>query len=199
MQGIQTGPEDRKPIRIEYQWKSVEISPGTAYVFPTKISKFMRNAYGRPAVYRWVVYSPKDEPQAIYFGEAESLVKRINQYLRPEESQQTNMRVHLNFHSYLENKCKVKLDVLDFHPFRLNSIVASASSLDEHYLRRMLEAFVIVDFVSSGGAINSSLMNLKMNPIARRVRRAIGIISETTAIDAPQGGPESCPPPSLLR
>jgi hypothetical protein len=79
------------------------MSPGIPYVFPYKISEFIKVQYDRPA---------------IYFGEAESLVKRISQYLRPGESQQTNVRVHLHLHRYVGNKSIVNLDVLDFAPFR---------------------------------------------------------------------------------
>jgi hypothetical protein len=188
---------DLDPMRINYRWKSVEISPGNAYTFPYKISKFMKDENDRPAIYRWAVYSPRGELKAVYFGEAENLVKRVDQYLRPGKSQQTNGRLHLNLHRYVENQSIVKLDVLDFDPVHLNSIALSPSSFHDHFLRRMLEAFVISDFVASG-AVDCSLMNLKMNPTSRRIRKAIRIISETST-DAPPGGPENSTPPSRLR
>ena len=189
---------DNGPVQINYRWKSVELHPGEAYVFPSAISKSMREEWCRPAIYRWAVYSPKAELRAAYFGEAENLIKRITQYLRPEQSQRTNMRLHLHFHSYRENKWVVKLDSLDFQPFRVNSIAVAPSGLHDCNLRRMLEAFLVLDFVSSGNAAHCSMMNLKMNPVERRMRRAIRAISEITS-DAPPGGPDSCPPPSAWR
>jgi len=171
----------------------VEKSPGEAYVFPLKTNEHIKTGYSRPTVYRWAVYSPKGELRAIYFGETENLFKRINQYLHPRKSQQTNVRLHLEFHSHVENKGTVKLDILDFSPFRLNSILASVAGLHDHFLRKMFEAFVISDFVSSGAGVDCRLLNLKINPIERGMRRAIKIISET-ATQAPQHLPGHLPP-----
>ena len=181
------------PLGIDYCWRSVEKSPGEPYVFPLKTNEHIKTGYSRPAVYRWAVYSPKGELRAVYFGETENLFKRVNQYLRPRKSQQTNMRLHLDFHRDVDNKWTVKLDFLDFSPFRLNSILASMSGLHVHFLRKMIEAFVILDFVSSGAGVDCTLLNLKINPIERRMRRAIKIISETTT-QAPPHLPGHLPP-----
>ena len=184
--------------QIDYCWKSVEKSPDESYVFPHRTSNFMKSEYSRPGIYRWVVYSPNGAPVAAYFGEAENLVKRIGQYLRPGESQRTNLRLHMEFHRYIKNQRTVKMDILDFSPFRLNSIEASVSDLHNRCLRIMLEAFAILNFKSSRETKECRLMNLQMSSPDRKIRRAIEIISETTT-DAPEYGPEGSHPPSQLR
>jgi hypothetical protein len=58
-------------ITVHWQWRSVVTEEnGQAYNFPQRFTRFMRNKYCVPAVYRWkVLRVPNREPkQPIYIS-----------------------------------------------------------------------------------------------------------------------------------
>jgi len=175
-------------LAVDYKWVAVERLPGEPYLFPHKTTEHMKNRYSKPAIYRWGLYSASDKRSSIYVGETENLFKRVGGYLHPGPSQQTNLRLNVDFHSVVEQGRTVSLDQLDFSPFRINAVMMSPENLHDSFRRRMMEAFLIADFLASDECVYCSLMNVKTNPIERSIRRAIKIISETTS---------SAPPPTV--
>jgi len=90
---------NRLKIEFAYQWEPLLISENRVYLFPKVITSFMKRRYKYPAIYRWSVFKKKPEDEKlIYIGEAQELCpQRINGYLNPDLSKQTNKRIKEKF------------------------------------------------------------------------------------------------------
>ena len=82
----------------------------------------MKSVYRFPAIYRWLIQLPS-KSVIYYIGETEQLCPgRINLYLKPGPTQQTNERSHNQFFEYRKEGCQILIDYLVFNQFQLNSI-----------------------------------------------------------------------------
>lgn len=113
----------------------------------------MKQQYSRPAVYRWMVWTPGYGIHAYYVGETQDLASRIQQYLRPGKSQATNLRLKAYFDEAVKQKQQVELQSLVFEPFQVNKVNFSMELLGHTHIRRTLENLVLVwlDSANSSG------------------------------------------------
>jgi hypothetical protein len=91
---------------------------------------------GGSAVYCWCV---DDRP--IYAGQAQSLRKRVQQYVRPGPSQRTNIRLREVLTQRRSAGDRVALKVLS--SVRLNGEAVSESALSSKWLLGVLESWLV--------------------------------------------------------
>jgi hypothetical protein len=104
----------------------------------------MKEHYCRPAVYRWMVWTPGYGIHAYYVGETDDLARRIHHCLRPGSTQRTNLRLKAHFDEALNKGQCVELQTLVFEPFQMNKVKFSMESLGHTHIRRILENLILV-------------------------------------------------------
>ena len=56
---------------LNYKWVSVLREEGNYYLFPQKISQFMKDNYRSPQIYRWNIFKNNlNDEKIVYIGEA---------------------------------------------------------------------------------------------------------------------------------
>ena len=167
-------------LNIESQWIPVESNSGTAYRYRVEVTPRMRTMYEKPAVYRWLVTSPESKLVAAYFGETDTLARRIGQYISPGKSQQTNLRIKAYFDQRLKERCTIGIDVFQFQPFSIKQIEINEGSLRHSQVREFLEGFAILEFQGAEGNEYCLLLNRTQNTeeksenkTTRDIRRAL--------------------------
>jgi len=133
-------------VDLSYQWEPVFVDKNCGYLFPEQLSEFMRQEYKKPAIYRWNIfrYKPGDK-KLIYIGEAKELCpQRINGYLNPGPTQQTNKRMKEIFQSYLNEGLKIGLEILNFEKILIDSSVFTRDNLHNKHFRRLIEELMII-------------------------------------------------------
>ncbi len=149
---------ERIKIDLGFKWEPVLVSEDQEYHFPMTISRYMKEHYSCSAIYRWDIYEqmPEDKKQ-IYIGEAQVLCpQRLQGYLAPGPSQQTNKRMKERFQSLLKDGLKIRLEVLRLDGSFLGKIPLTASELSNKYVRHWIEAILITNYTNKG----YSLLNL---------------------------------------
>ena len=139
-------------VEFAYQWGPILIDDSRGYLFPEKITPFMKSRYKHSAIYRWNIFrkEPGDE-KLIYIGEAQELgPQRINGYLNPGPSQQTNKRIKEEFQGYLENGFKIGLDILQFDEIRIEDFTLTNNDLRDKHVRRFVEELLITIYKQKG-------------------------------------------------
>ncbi len=135
---------DLNTLEITHRWADVQSAQGYNYLYPTVASPYMKGQYCRPAVYRWMVWTPGYGIHAYYVGETENLVRRIQHCLRPGNTQATNLRLKAYFDEAVNQKQQVELQTLVFEPFQVNKVNFSMELLGHTHIRRFLENLVLV-------------------------------------------------------
>jgi len=121
------------------------LSENERYLFPQEISKFMRDTYKHPAIYKWAIENDR-KIESIYIGEAEKLCpRRIRGYLKPGPTQMTNIRLNSIFTDSLKNDKTVSLYYMMFSTFTINDKEISIDELKDKYIRRLLENLLIIE------------------------------------------------------
>jgi hypothetical protein len=131
-------------LEITHRWAAVQSSQGYNYIYPGSISPYMREQYCRPAVYRWMVWTPGRAIHAYYIGETGNLARRIQQCLHPGNQQATNLRLKAYFDEAVNQKQRIELQTLVFEPFLVNKVNFSMELLGHTHIRRILENLVLV-------------------------------------------------------
>ncbi len=131
-------------LEIIHRWADVQSSQGYNYLYPTVVSPYMKEQYCRPAVYRWMVWTPGYGMHAYYVGETDNLARRIQHCLRPGNTQATNLRLKGYFDEAVNQKQQVELQTLVFEPFQVNKVNFSMELLGHTHIRRILENLVLV-------------------------------------------------------
>jgi hypothetical protein len=152
---------------IDYQWNPVESEEGVPFVWGSRISAYMKENYSNPGVYRWSIWKGK-RPGAVYIGEAEKVARRIGQYLSPGSRDSTDHRIHDSLEKQFQKGLKIQLEILLIENTSLNSIRIANENLNDTFLRRLIENFVIADTDTT----QCALMNCVLNPIERRIHKA---------------------------
>jgi len=104
----------------------------------------MKEQYCRPAVYRWMVWTPGYGHHAYYVGETDNLARRIQHCIRPGRTQMTNLRLKACFDDAVNQKRQVELQTLVFEPFQVNKVNFAMELLGHTHIRRMLENLALV-------------------------------------------------------
>jgi hypothetical protein len=163
-------------ITFNVQWRTVVTEEnGQAYTFPRKFTRFLRDKYGLPAVYRWrVLRVPDGQPkEPIYIGEGDNLVSRIQRVLTPPKSGKatnTNRRLHDLFVKYAEEKRTIVVDVADMQEFELNGIRFGNETLTDRFKRRALENILLV--LAQQEEAKWELLNVVFDPVEQAIMKA---------------------------
>ena len=128
-------------FEISFNWIAVQSSKNIPYSFPQPITKYLRQQYNWPAIYRWSI--KRSDKTLIYIGETERLDRRLNHYLKPGPSQKTNQRLRELFDKELISGASIGLDVLSFESFVINGREYSSEKLWEKEVRCFLENLLI--------------------------------------------------------
>ena len=141
-----------KIIEFAYQWKSILMEENKEYHFPEKITPFMTRTYKRPAIYRWNIFRKKpNDKKLIYIGVAQELCpKRINGYLKPGRSQQTNIRIKEKFQGYLGEGFKIGLEIFWFDNIKIGNFSLTNNDLNEKHVRRFIEELMVIIYKQKG-------------------------------------------------
>ena len=154
-------------VELQLSWHRISAKEGRPYLYPDSITDYMKRSYSYALVYRWATYRG-NRLAAVYVGEAENLITRINGYRSPGVSQITNKRIQ-SFIKYEQvNRNQVFLEVLDFEPFKLFRTLVK-NPLSDPYVRKTMENIAIL----SHDPANCQIWNLAGNPIERRLRRGM--------------------------
>jgi len=91
-----------------------------------------------------------------------------------QKGQGTSRRLREKFEVELKRGLQVELHRLSFGDFQINNAwFVPQSSLQQDFIRKMLENFLIADFLANNDFAGCEVLNAPNNPIERRRRRAI--------------------------
>ncbi|MDP2638249.1 MAG: hypothetical protein Q8P26_04275 [Candidatus Levybacteria bacterium] len=139
-------------LHLSYSWEPVLFDKDQEYHYPMKISLFMKEHYRLPAIYRWDIYKqlPEDNKK-IYIGEAAILCpRRIQGYLTPGPSQETNKRLKDMFDGFIKDGFKIRLSILKLQYSKLGKVPITINELSDKFTRRYIEAILIVNYSDKG-------------------------------------------------
>ena len=134
-----------KAIRFgfTFDWTPVLNKDCTEYLFPQK-PNLINSKYNCPFIYIWSVFQSEfDDSKVVYIGETKNLIKRVTGYIKPEPSQQTNIRINDLFNNYLREGYKISLRTLTFEEIMLNHINIVYTDLSNSNIRKALEQLLI--------------------------------------------------------
>lgn len=142
-------------LDISYTWEPVLAKEDQEYHYPMPISRYMKEHYNRSSIYRWDIYEQLlEDRKQIYIGEAQILCpQRIRGYLTPGPSQQTNKRMKEKFQGFLKDGLKIRLEVLRLQGLFIGKVPLAASELSNKYVRRCIEALLIINYQNKGYAL----------------------------------------------
>jgi len=159
-------------FKIHLQWRAATVEEnGPGYIYPAKFSRFFRDRYSCPAVYRWRVHPGEDgKPEPVYIGEAEVLVRRVQKVLTPPRTAkggETNKRLREIFDRERAAGKSIFLDVADFEPFEINAVLFSREELGDRFKRRLLEDLSLC----FAQALGHPLLNKVVDPVDKVVAK----------------------------
>ncbi len=139
-------------LDITFRWVPIQGLKDVSYCFPQVATKYLRDQYGRPGVYRWLVR--RDQKTSVYIGETENLATRLSQYLKPGSSQATNKRIRAFLDSEHQCGARISLEVLEFDPFAINGLIYSVETLGTKETRCFLENLLITQLPAGVEKLN---------------------------------------------
>lgn len=177
-------------IAFDVQWRTMvtEESGQQGYTFPQKFTRFIRDRYATPAVYRWrVLRVPGGEPkEPIYIGEGDNLVRRIQRVLTPPKSRKdkksgkdtnTNRRLHDLFSKYYAENRTIVVDVADIETFELNGIRFGNEALADRFKRRALENILLV--MAQKEQAKCQLLNIVFDPVEKVTQEIAKLLKQS--------------------
>ena len=132
-------------FNLNYKWVSVLREEGDYYVFPQKISQFMKDNYRSPQIYRWNIFKNNlNDEKIVYIGEAQIFCPtRLQGYIKPGPSQYTNIRMNKEFEEFIKKGYSVALEILDFEQLTLNELKITKKELHNKFLRKFVENLML--------------------------------------------------------
>jgi hypothetical protein len=160
-------------FNISFQWRTALVQEnGAPYFFPDKFTKFFRNKYSVPGVYRWrVLKNQAGEKEPIYIGEAEQLPRRIQRVCTPPKTAKdtnTNKRLHQIFQKFLSEGRKSAIDVGDVDSFEIDGVRFGGDTMHDPFKRRAVENILLVLAQKSGEHV---LLNVYVDPVAEAAEK----------------------------
>ena len=122
-------------LRLSAEWETLD------YEFPGPVAKLPTDA----AIYRWCVGG---EPK--YVGQARNLRQRINGYVNPGPTQQTNQQLNKRLHLAREHGQTLRLERLSQLWLDDNGVLCGERSLDSAALRSLLEGWAVWRLTQDG-------------------------------------------------
>ena len=159
-------------FNVSLQWRSAVVREnGEAYNFPDKFTRYFRERYSVPVVYRWrVLKNQPGDKEPIYIGEAEELPRRIQRVRTPStkaKETETNRRLHQIFQKYLAEGRKIVIDTADVELFEVNGIRFDNMGLRDRFKRCVLENLMLVIAQQSN---EFELLNMVVEPLDKAER-----------------------------
>ena len=132
-------------VKVAFAWEVVLQGDNQPYMFPNEITHYMKERYRCPAIYRWVIDCKEDDDETlIYIGEAQRLCPdRLNGYLAPGPTQQTNLRLSQQFHECVAQGRSVRLEVLNLTGAFVNDLNLTERELSHQDTRRLIERLLV--------------------------------------------------------
>ena len=139
-------------LKLKFDWKPVLLDDRTEYMFPEKMTAWMKKRYRCPAVYRWNIYAEVSEDSKLaYIGETVCLCpSRIAGYLKPGPTQRTNKRINKEFNNYLKQGKKIRLETLVITDCSANGFTFSEKDFLDSCFRRAVEHLMVTIAKRSG-------------------------------------------------
>ena len=162
-------------LEITHRWESVQSALGYNYLYPGVISPYMKEKYCRPAVYRWMVWTPAYGINAYYVGETDNLARRIQQCLRPGDKQTTNLRLSGYSNEAVNQKQRVELQTLVFEPFQVNRVNFSLELLGHTHVRQVLENLILVWMDAEKSSGSTLILNRVLTRDRERTNKRIDL------------------------
>lgn len=161
-------------LNISVEWRSAVVREnGEAYYFPDNFTRYFRERYSVPVVYRWrVLKNQPGEKEPIYIGEAEELPRRIQRIRTPSmkaKDTDTNKRLHQIFKKHILEGRKIVIDIADIAPFEISGERFGRDTMGDPFKRRALENILLAVAKKSG---EFELLNVVVDPI-EEVREAL--------------------------
>ncbi len=137
-------------FRAFFDWEVVLASENKEYKFPNSITGFMRKNYQKPIIYRWTIDRGKGG-KSFYIGETVKLCPdRLNGYLSPGPTQQTNKRLNQYFQESVGNGASLKLEILKMSGAFVNDLDLQDSDLVRQDNRRLIERLLVTLYRNQG-------------------------------------------------
>ena len=161
---------DQNPLKIYVQWRSMMEQNETPYNYPAKFSRYLRERYSVPAVYRWrVLELQPGERKTVYIGEAEDLIRRIQRVRTPSKKSkrgETNKRLKQIFDEKISSGRTIVLDIADFDSFEMNGVSFSPEELEDQFKRKALENLILC-FAQAEG---QEILNKVVDPVRKLLK-----------------------------
>jgi hypothetical protein len=160
-------------FNISFQWRSAVVREnGELYFFPEKFTRFFREKYSGPVVYRWrVLKNRPDEKERVYIGEADQLARRIQRVRTPSKTARdsdTNKRLNQLFQGFLAEGYKITIEIADIDPFEVNGVKFGAGNMHDPFKRRAVENILLALARKSG---DCELLNVFVDRVALAVEK----------------------------
>jgi hypothetical protein len=121
-----------------------------------------------PAVYRWSVFDKSGEITAAYVGQAEHLVRRLQGYISPRPSQQTNIRIRKLLDAAVKQGFSVRFEVVVFEDFIINNHAYGFEWLNDPFRRKVIENLAVLEHYG----LNCEIWNIGKNIVQKRLESA---------------------------
>jgi hypothetical protein len=128
-------------LEISFRWLAVQGLIDVPYSFPQEISRYLRQHFQGPAIYRWHVQ--REGKPAVYIGETENLARRLSHYLKPGPSQPTNRRIRDLLDQEHSLGSVISFNTLAFDPFSINGYQYSIGDLGSKEVRCCIENLLL--------------------------------------------------------
>jgi hypothetical protein len=161
---------------FNFAWDRVQSAEGVPYLFPEPVTAFIRARHAGPAIYRWLVQRDGC-PAKVYFGEAEILWRRLDNYRRGSQAQPTAARIKEVLVAQ-QVGFEVVLEVLQFVPISINGAVIDNKSLGRKEVRCFLENLLILTLPPG-----IELLNKVTSVETKQVRKAVEMIQRLPPLE----------------
>lgn len=137
-------------FKLAFEWEVVLASEKDEYKFPNPITGFMKQKYRKPVIYRWTIARGEGE-KSFYIGEAVRFCPdRLNGYLSPGPTQQTNIRLNKFFQEGVGNGANLKLEILKMSGAFVNDLDLQDKDLARLEIRRLIEKLLVTLYRNQG-------------------------------------------------
>lgn len=129
-----------------FEWETVyqEQEVGSPYQYPTFTTKYMKQNYKLPAVYRWHIKI--DNKSVLYVGQTNNLLRRIGNYINATSHQKTSIRIKNELQQLITQNAEIYLERMVFEVIYLNSQTITYADLSHEYVRIFLENWLLINY-----------------------------------------------------
>jgi hypothetical protein len=140
---------DTNSFTFGYKWTPLVNSEGQKYNYPRPLRKYLPGRKDYPGVYRWIFYKGPEvaaEPYQVLIGQAESLLRRLTEYVRPTTNEERDWQT--SFLKEIERGSRIECHLLNFESFTINGIRLIHDGISFPFVRTFLESLMLI--IASG-------------------------------------------------